>query len=410
MVSDFPHVHLQNRKRLGLLIAENKMASKSGVVAESANKFALDLYQCLRNDGILANENLFYSPASLLIALAMTSYGAKGETAEEIMKVLHLASITKSDLNNNMKQFISTLNAASDNNTKLLTANKLFIEKSFEILETFKEGTREFYDAEVALVDYKAHAERVREEINQWVEQKTNDKIKGLIPAGMLSEDTRLTLVNAIYFKGLWLEAFRKGETVHRPFFVPENENIQVPMMYREADFKCLYSKELACQILEMLYIGLKMSMVIFLPEKTHGLASLEEKMTFDNLQKSLSALDASKPHQRGVCFPKFKLTQQFDLSDMLSRMGASEMFIRGKANFTGIATEPLFVSHLVHKAFVEVNEEGTEAAAATGIMVDYANLTPVFNANHPFLFLIRHNDTGAILFLGRLKKPSHEA
>ena len=382
------------------------MAAESGVVAQATNQFALDLHKLLGNEASLASENLFYSPSSLLIALAMTCFGAKGKTAEEIVKVLHLASATKSDLNNNMKQFISTLNAASDNNTKLLTANKLFIEKSFEILESFKEGTREFYDAEVALVDYKAHAERVREEINQWVEQKTNDKIKDLIPAGMLSEDTRLTLVNAIYFKGLWLEPFRKEETFPGSFFVAENQEIQVPMMRQEADFKFTESQELACQILEMPYISKKMSMVILLPIENNGLASLEEQLTFENLQASLSALEASRPDEMEVYLPKFKLTQQFDMNDILSKMGAEEMFIHGKANFTGITEDSLYVSKVVHKAFVEVNEEGTEAGAATGIGINTMSLKPMFNANHPFMFLIRHSDSGAILFLGRLMKP----
>ena len=386
------------------------MEERSGVVAESTNKFALDLYQCLRNDGSFVNENLFYSPTSLFVALAMTSSGAKGKTAEEIMKVLHLASVPTSDLNDNMKQFISTLNTASDNNTKLLTANKLFIEKSFEILESFKERTSAVYDAEVALVDFKEHAERAREEINQWVEQKTNDKIKDLIPAGMLSEDTRLTLVNAIYFKGLWLEPFRKEQTFPGSFFVAKNQEIQVPMMRQKAHFKFFESRELACQILEMPYIGKRMFMVIFLPDKTDGLPSLEEKLTYNRLQRSLAALNASRPEKVEVCLPKFKLTQQFDLNDMLSRIGAREMFIGDKADFTGIAAN-LYVSKVVHKAFVEVNEEGTEASAATGIGMNfYRSLPTEFNANHPFLFLIRHNDTGAILFLGRLKKPSHEA
>jgi len=382
------------------------MAAEKGVVAEATNKFALDLLKFLTNGS--TSENLFYSPESILIALAMTSSGAKGKTAEEIVKVLHLSSVPTPELNNNMKKFLSVLNAASDDNNKLLTANKLFIEKSFEVLESFKEGTREFYQAEVALVDYKAHAEKARGKINQWVEEKTNDKIKDLIPAGMLSADTKLTLVNAIYFKGLWLEQFHKGRTHPASFFVSENEEIEVPMMHQEADFKYSKSRELACQILEMPYIGSKMSMVIFLPEETHGLASMEKNLTNRSLQKSLSTLRTSRPTEVKVILPKFKLTQQFDLNDLLSKLGAKEMFIPFKADFSGIAAEPLCVSKVVHKAFVEVNEEGTEAAAATGVIavLDCARMKPIFNANHPFLFLIRHNETGAILFLGHLVKP----
>ena len=386
-------------------------ALENRVLGEATNKFALYLHKCLANDDRFVNDNLFYSPASLLIALAMTSCGARGNTAAEIMKVLHVASVSSPDLNNSMKKFIDTLNGASDESNKLLTANRLFVEKSFEILEAFKEGTRAFYDAELALVDYITNVEKAREEINRWVEEKTNDKIKDLIPPGMLSSDTRLTLVNAIYFKGLWLEQFKKEGTHSGSFFVSPNEEIKVQMMQQEAEFKYFVSQQLACQVLEIPYIGKKMSMVIFLPNETQGLAKLEEKITYDNLRESLSLLDASVDEVE-VFLPKFKLTQQFDLNDILSKMGAKEMFIPGKADLSGISDPPLFVSKVVHKAFVEVNEEGTEAAAATAVGIALMCMPlpkPVFKADHPFLFLIRHNESGAILFLGRLLKPTSD-
>ena len=379
------------------------------VVAQATNKFALDLHKSLANRDQFVNDNLFYSPASLLIALAMTCYGARGNTATEIMKVLHVASVSSPDLNKSMEKFIDTLNGASDQNNKLFTANRLFVQKSFEILEAFRIGTREFYDAELALVDYITNPEEARGEINHWVEHKTNDKIKGLIPSGMLSSDTRLTLVNAIYFKGLWLEKFKKERTISKSFFVSQNEEIKIEMMHQEADFKYFESQELACQVLEMPYIGQKMSMVIYLPKEINGLAKLEEKISYDSLQKSLSLLDASKKEVE-VFLPKFKLTQQFVLNDILSKMGAEEIFIPGKADLSGITAAPLFVSKVVHKAFVEVNEEGTEAAAATAIGVAFMCMPlpkPVFKVDHPFLFLIRHKDSGAILFIGRLVKPT---
>ena len=386
------------------------MAAEVGVVAHSANKFALDLHEILRNEGNLVNENLFYSPASLLIALAMTCFGAREKTAKELANVLHLAIYLVPDFSSfgpNMKKFLSSLNSSSGNNTKLLTANKLFIEKSLEILKSYRAGMQEFYESEITSVDYKQRTEEVREGINNWVEQKTNDKIKGLIPLGMLSSDTILVLVNAIYFKGLWLQPFLKEDTFPGTFFVAANQTVQVQMMRQEAHFKFLESKELGCQILELPYIGSKMSMVIFLPVETDGLGSLEGKITYDNFEKSLSTLDSSRPEEMEVFLPKFKLTQQFSLNDVLSKMGASEMFIAGKADFSGITADSLYVSQVVHKAFIEVNEEGTEAAAATGIGINAMSLKPMFNAEHPFLFFIRHSDTGAILFMGRLLKPS---
>ncbi|CAH3020002.1 unnamed protein product, partial [Porites evermanni] len=355
------------------------MAAKLGVVAQSENKFALDLHEILRNEGNLVNENLFYSPASLLIALAMTCFGARGKTAEELASVLHL--IPDSSSGPNMKKFLSNLNSSSDNNTKLLTANKLFIEKSLEILKSYRAGIQEFYESEISSLDYKQRTEEVREEINKWVEQKTNDKIKGLIPLGMLSSDTRLVLVNAIYFKGLWLQPFLKEETFPGTFFVAANQKVQVQMMRQEAHFKFFESEELGCQILELPYVGSKMSMVIFLPVETDGLVSLEGRITYDNFAKSLSTLHSSRPEEMEVFLPKFKLTQQFSLNDVLSRMGASEMFIAGKADFSGITADSLYVSQVVHKAFIEVNEEGTEAAAASGIGVNALSLKPMFNA-----------------------------
>ena len=386
------------------------MADESEVLVKACFKFALDFLKFLVKDATLSSQNLFYSPSSLFMALAMTHYGARGKTAEEMSRILHLSAISPPVLNNQMKKFVLTLNTSSDSKTKLLTANKIFLEKSFEVLEAFKSGTREFYDAEVGLVDFQFHAEEVRKDINEWVEEKTNHKIKDLILEGMLNAETKLTLVNAIYFKGLWLQPFDKASTFPSSFFVNKEKVIQVPMMYREGDFKFIESEELACQILEMPYIGNQLSMVIYLPSENDGLASLEEKINFGNLQKSLADLDDSIPEEIEVHLPKFKMEQRFNLNDVLAGMGAGEMFVGGQADFSGITQEPLYVSDVVHKAFVEVNEEGTEAAAATGIGVKLMCLKPMFNANHPFLFFIRHISTGAILFLGHLLEPTAEA
>ena len=197
-------------------------------------------------------------------------------------------------------------------------------------------------------------------------------------------------------------------KTFSGSFFVSQNEEIKLNLMHQTNDFKYFEWQELACQVLEMPYIGGKMSMVIYLPKEINDLAKLEEQITYDNLEKSFSLLDVSMGKVE-VFLPKFKVTQQFDLNGILSKMGAEEMFIPGKADLTGITAEPLFVSKVVHTAFVEMNEEGTEAAAATGILLYTCSMRPkpVFKADHPFLFLIRHNDSGAILFLGRLVRPT---
>jgi len=249
-------------------------------MTEAITKFAIDLHRCLANSDLYVNDSLFYSPTSLTIALAMTCNGAKGNTAAEIMKVLHVDLVSSTDLNRSMRELIDTLNATSSKNNKLLTANRLFVQKSLEILKTYKKGTSEFYDEKVVQVDYIRNAEKARRKINRWVEKKTNDRIKDLIPFGMLSTATRLVLVNAIYFKSFWLEKFKYHRTFSRSFFVSQHEEIKVKMMHQEADFKYFESEDLACQVLEMPYIGRKMSMVIYLPNEINGLDKLEETIT----------------------------------------------------------------------------------------------------------------------------------
>ena len=195
------------------------------------------------------------------------------------MKVLHVPSASSPDLNNSMKKFTDTLSGASYENgifmlNCLLTANRLFVQKGLEILTAFKEGTCGFYDAELALVDCTTNVEKARKEINRWVEEKTNNKIKDLIPSGTLRADTRLTLVNDIYFKGEWREKFKRERTYFGSFFVSQNEVVKVQMMHQENTFKYFQSQKLDCEILEMPYTGRKMSMVIYLPRETHGLAN----------------------------------------------------------------------------------------------------------------------------------------
>ena len=352
------------------------------------------------------SDNLFYSPTSLTIALAITSYGARGNTRAEIKKVLHVDSISSTDLNNGVRKLTDELNAAISKNSKLLTANRLLFQKGFKILKTYKKGISEFYDAKLTQVDYIRNAEKARGKINRWVEKKTNGDITNLIPpSGMLSADTRLILANAIYFKSFWLSKFMYHKTFSGSFFVSQNEEIKVNTMYQTNDFKYFESQELACQVLEMPYIGRKMSIVIYLPKEINGLAELEEKMTYDNLEKSFSLLDASMGKVE-VSLPKFQLTQQFDLSDILSKMVAEEMCIPGKADLSGITAKPLFVSKVAQKAFVKLNEEGTEAGAVEYLAKCVTESQWIFKADHPFWFLIRHSDSGSLLFMGRLMKP----
>lgn len=356
-------------------------------------------------------KNLFYSPTSLSIAMTMTYLGARENTAKQMAQLLHLQS--EVDIHKDAKAFLGAINSTSDAQNELLTANRLFAHREFEILQAFKEGSRDFYNAEVAMVDYIGDTEGARNTVNAWVEEKTKEKIKDLIAPGVFTSSTRLTLVNAVYFKGMWQEQFDKESTSSESFFVSQDKELKVKMMHNSSRYKLLEDEALGCQLLEMPYVGGKISMIALLPYELDGLSKLEEIITPEMLHVSLSDLSKVRPQEIDVIFPKFKLTEQFGLKDVLSAMGAHDMFDPSKADFTGItgsSPESVCISEVIHKAFVEVNEKGTEAAAATAVVANFCALPPSFFANHPFLFLIRHNDSGAILFLGRLVNPTAEA
>ena len=383
-------------------------------VIQANNRFTVDLHQALRNDSQFAGQNLFYSPSSLSSALAMTSMGAKGNTAVQMAKALHWEALAQDQLHPEEKQFLDDLQGSNTAGNELLAANRLFVQKNFSLVQEFVEGTKKFYDAEIALVDYQKDAEGARKEVNGWVEAKTKHKIKNLIPEGVFNSLTRLTLVNAIYFKGFWQYQFAEKSTRPQKFFVSESEKVKVQMMHLTTNFKYVGNDgELDCQVLEMPYQGEGLSMVILLPHDTYGLAKVEESLTHERLQKVLACM--SGPQKVKVSLPRFKLTQQFLLNNILAKMGATDMFDESKADFSGICAGPeswLYVSHVIHKAFVEVNEKGTEAAAATAVVVKIRSAiprripVPVFCADHPFLFMICHKASGAILFMGRMVKP----
>ena len=380
-------------------------------VAEASNKFTVDLHKALKNDQNFASKNLFYSPSSLSIALAMTSFGARGNTAAQLAKTLHWEAIPT--LHGQEKHFLEALQASNTASNELLVANRLFPQLGYNLKQDFVEGTKKFYDAEVGEVDYQDDTETARKKVNAWVEEKTKQKIQNMIPEGVFNTRTRLSLVNAIYFKGFWQNQFDKEATFKQRFFVSESEKTEVEMMHLTKKFQHVEDGgELACQILELPYKGEDLSMVILLPHDTHGLAKLEESLTHERLQQALASVLQSFPKKVEVSLPRFKLTQQFQLKEILVKMGVTDMFSEFNADFSGIIPGPekLYVSHVVHKAFVEVNEKGTEAAAATAVVMMTRMAAPMFNAtfcaDHPFLFMICHKRSSAILFMGRFVKP----
>lgn len=387
--------------------------SGSKDVAFASNKFTLDLHGVLRK---VEKENIFYSPSSISVALAMTYLGAKANTATQIAKALNWDGIPAQELHCQMKSFLASVQAANSSKIELAMANRQFLQRDFDIVQHFKEGTAEFYGAEVTLVDYKEGAEGARLEVNSWVEKQTKDKIKDLIAAGVFNNCTRLTLVNAIYFKGLWRNQFCKDVTFPSQFYIKANEEVEVQMMKKTSKFRYHEDSSLECQVLEMPYDGDKLSMFFLLPHEVDGLASLEDGLTHNKLQEILQATSKSHPIKVEVSIPRFKMTQKFTLNDVLKHLGAHDMFDEEKANLTGIhdGVEKLHVSHVIHKAFVEVNEEGTEAAAATAVVIATRKcmrlpMHQIFCANHPFLFLIQEKASGFVLFFGCMIRPSSQ-
>jgi serine protease inhibitor len=390
----------------GVLCSDTPVRSedKMGVTAlvEGNTAFALNLYKKLRT----AENNLFFSPYSISTAIAMTYAGARGNTARQISEVLHFTPEQKrlheafGHLENSMKALQET------EGIEMRVANALWAEKDYPFLAEFLRLVTENYRAELSYADFKRASESARQEINAWVEQQTNQKIKDLIKQGALNSLTRLVLANAIYFKGFWAEQFAKSATKNDKFWITSDTTVDLPMMTQQNEFR--YMENTDIQILELPYVGEEMSMVIMLPKSIDGLAQIENSLTVENLKTFLLGL---QKREVIVYLPRFKLTSDFGLGEILASLGMPDAFRPTIADFSGMdGTRMLYISAVVHKAFVDVNEEGTEAAAATGVVMTLAAAPvepTVFRADHPFVFFIRHNCSGSILFLGKLVNPA---
>ncbi|HEY1901802.1 MAG TPA: serpin family protein [Terracidiphilus sp.] len=371
-------------------------------VAEGNNAFAFDLYAQLRKQ----NGNLFFSPESISTAFAMAYAGARGATASEMAATFHF-TLPPDRLHPAMGALLTSLNAAHPG-YQLHVADALWAEKDFTFLDNFLKLTASDYAAGFNRVDFKTAPEAVRQTINQWVEQKTEDKIKDLLPPGSINPATRLVLTNAIYFKGDWQTQFAKASTEDEDFHLSAKQTVKAPLMHLDTKFS--YFNGGTFQALEIPYKSGELSMIVFLPNDVAGLPALEQSFTAANAEQWLGQLGGTKII---LTLPKFKMTQQFELQDALGAMGMAQAFEKGEADFSGMTGKRDFwISAAIHKAYIDVNEEGTEAAAATGIVMRsmamaYESRPIVFRADHPFLFLIRDNRSGGILFMGRVTDPT---
>jgi len=372
-------------------------------VVQSNSAFAFDLYQQLRS----SEGNLFVSPYSISTALAMTYAGARGDTQKQMKKTLRF-SLDQEKLHPAFAELQTGLNELQEaGNFELNVANSLWPQHDYKFLDEYLSLTKRHYGVSITPVDYSVLArEETRKLINKWVEDKTEDKIKDLIPPGSFNDLTRLVLANAIYFKGIWAHQFDPVKTIDVSFYVSPLESVKTPMMRQEEDFR--YAEFKSLQIVELPYLGEGLSMLILLPRRIEGIEKLEESLSIENLNFWRNGLEERKVI---VFLPRFTISSKFNLGRTLGAMGMRDAFVFGKANFAGMdgRSDWLFIGDVIHQAFVDVNERGTEAAAAT-VVVGLGGgmaLPPTFRADHPFLFLIQEKMTGSILFFGRVTDPA---
>jgi serpin B len=378
-------------------------------VASGNTQFTVDLY------GRLAAQegNLFFSPFSISSALAMTSAGARGNTEVQMVRVLHL-QMEGGRLHPAFSALTGSLNRDGQTRVEpngppafeLVVANALWGQQGYPFKPDFQDLLKRNYGSELRTVDFERATEQARVTINTWVATQTRDKIQDLIAPGILQPITRLVLTNAIYFKANWQDKFEKSATTDRPFNLAPGRSVQVPMMRQTRSYGYFESPTL--QAVELPYVMNRLSMVLLVPRQIDGLAAVEKELPA-NLATWLGGL---KPRRVDLSLPRFKTTSSFSLSRELKAMGMTDAFDGGLADFSGMTTmEKLFIGEVLHKAYVDVNEEGTEAAAATAVLMLGGAMPPrdppvVVTANRPFLFLIRHTASGSILFMGRLAKP----
>lgn len=383
---------------------ETESREKLVAIARDNHRFSSDLYRELAASN---RENLFVSPYSISTALAMAFAGADGSTRAQMAKVLHLPNDNPQihTLVNALKNAISSHEEQSG--FQLRIANRLWAQDGFPFLPAFLQTTKSDYQAEMGLLNFK-QTEEARKTINLWVEQQTNQKVQELLAPGVLNASTRLVITNAIYFKAGWSHPFNERLTSNDKFHVSESVDAEVPLMHQT--HRLPYAEAENLQVLELPYgDNAELSMLVLLPKRPGDLADVEKLLTIEKFEELVSKL---KSNLVDAYLPKFKMTSEFNLSDTLKAMGMSLAF-SDQANFSKMSSsEPLAISAVIHKAFVDVREEGTEAAAATAVGIARSSIQiepnkPVtFRADHPFVFLIRHRPTNSLLFLGRLMNP----
>ena len=374
-----------------------------GIAPTTRSDFATRLYDKLASDQ--AGKNLFFSPFSIRVALDMSAVGARGETRRVLADLIG-APESVEEQNRQYARLLKSIQGDGDRPFQLVTANALWGQQGYHFKPDFMMAVAEFYGGSFHEINFRTQPDEAVRAINAWVSDKTREKIKKLIERNFISADTRLILTNAIYFKGRWENEFEKADTKDEDWHGP-NGTGKVAMMHQDGGY--LYYEGGDFQAIDLPYRGEQLSMLVVLPTLKDGLTALETKWAADD---TFQRVTTGLHHEETVIvsLPRFKMETAFQLKSVLCDLGAALAFSTD-ADFSGIGEEPLTISEVVHKAFVEVNEEGTEAAAATGVVMALCAFMPeeepkVFKADHPFLFFIRDRKTNTVFFCGRLIYP----
>ncbi|XP_038050842.1 serpin B8-like [Patiria miniata] len=429
--------------------------------AKAINTFAFSLFRVLTEGGS-SNNNIFFSPMSISTALAMTFMGARGETASQMSQVLHFNILEESVLHQSfadLRALIFSPEASAGETASqmsqvpssksseksaphqlfarlrarflrpatpctlvaanrcqrpatpctLVAANRLFGPKGLDVFATFVDDSKKYYGASMEILDFIGDGEGSRQHINSWVEKQTANRIKDLLAAGSIDDMTRLVLVNTIYFKGDWAAKFDYQDTNFNGKFRTLGGSENVTMMHQTEKFNYARDDSVSSSILELPYLKNEVSMFIVLPDQVDGLADLQKKLSQEKIDSWVTEARMRDSPTVMVYLPRFNLEQDFVLNDVLRKMGMNDPFDVAKADFSGMTGDKdVFISKAIHKAFLKVNEEGSEAAAATSWLISkglsYGPLE--FMADHPFLLFIYDNKSGAVLFMGQLCQP----
>ena len=400
---------------------ENMAKTGKGVMNDIAmrlNNFNFNFNEIISKD---TPGNIIYSPYSIYTALAMLGVGAVGETKKEIGIALSLEDDNLLGLLDMLQRLDSELSKGGNGST-LNIANKAWVGENTKILETYQDNISKYFNVKMGKEDFINNSEEARKNINEWVEQRTGEKIKELFPPASIGKMTIMALANAVYFKGEWEKKFDIEDTYEDDFYITKDKKIKVKFMFRHDMVSMALDNEHKVQLLELPYKGGVFSIIFVIPynesDMNDGVVSFEDlnkvEATIKDktvvFKKWIASLNArNNQHEIDILVPKFEIKLGVDLVTQLKKLGIHDAFIPGKADLSGINGKmDLYVSSGVHKAFIKVDEEGTTAAAATGFAANTFSMNPIQEVflNHPFLFYIIHKDSNAIIFSGKVQNP----